>query len=124
MCLNWGVIWLSIFLGNLIQLVFEASLLYSLEITFTQTPLEKLQARADDLPIDDMDSNPDAKKELDCDKVMSKCFAEIAFIGSYLLIILSFVIGITYSITYGRPKTIMLEFFIAWALDQAKSIPI
>ena len=55
---------------------------------------------------------------------MSKCFAEIAFIGSYLFVILSFIIGITYSVSYGRPKTIMIEFLIAWALDQAKSFPI
>ena len=55
---------------------------------------------------------------------MSKCFAEMAFIGSYLFVILSFIIGITYSVSYGRPKTIMIEFLIAWALDQAKSFPI
>jgi ABC-type nickel/cobalt efflux system permease component RcnA len=34
-----------------------------------------------------------------------------------LFVILSFIIGITYSVSYGRPKTIMIEFLIAWALD-------
>lgn len=41
MCLNWNSIFLAIFLANMIQLVFEASLLYAQEITFTPTPLEK-----------------------------------------------------------------------------------
>jgi hypothetical protein len=56
--------------------------------------------------------------------VTNKCLAEIAFIGSYLFIIVSFIVGITYSISYGRPKTIMIEFFIAWGIDQAKSFPV
>jgi hypothetical protein len=118
MCLNWSVIILSIFLSNMLQLLFEASLLYSQEIMFTPTPLEKLQYpdRFSENG-DSTDDNPDQKKELDCSKVMSKCFAEIAFIGSYLFVILALVIGLTYSINYGRPYTIMVEFFIAWALD-------
>jgi hypothetical protein len=125
MCINWSVIILSIFLGNLLQLVFEASLYYSQEIMFTATPLEKLQypERFSESG-DGTDDNPDNKKELECSKVMSKCFGEIAFIGSYIFVILAFVVGMTYSITYGRPMTIMIEFFIAWALDQAKNIPV
>lgn len=50
-----------------------------------------------------------------------KCWGELLFIGSYLFVIAAFVIGITYSIESGRPLTIMVEFFIAWAIDQAKS---
>jgi hypothetical protein len=101
------------------------SLLYSLEITFSATPLEIYRARQLGEEIEeDNDMNPDGKRELDCDKVTNKCLAEIAFIGSYLFVIISFIVGITYSVSYGRPKTIMLEFFIAWAIDQGKSIPI
>lgn len=37
---------------------------------------------------------------------------------------MSFIVGITYSISYGHPKTIMIEFFIAWGIDQAKSFPV
>jgi hypothetical protein len=74
--------------------------------------------------IDEDEDNPDGKRELDCEKVTNKCLSEIAFIGSYLFIILSFIVGITYSISYGSPKTIMIQFFIAWALDQAKSLPV
>lgn len=100
-------------------------MLYSLEVTFTPTPLEKYQNRFSGIGDDgNDDENPDQRKELDCNKVMSKCLAEMAFIGSYLFVILSFVIGVTYSVSYGRPKTIMIEFFVAWALDQAKSFPV
>ena len=125
MCINWGMIFLGIFIANMFQLVFEASMLYSLEITFNPTPLEKYRSRqlGEELNDDD-DDNPDGKRELDCEKVTNKCLAEMAFIGSYLFIIISFIVGITYSIIYGRPKTIMVEFFIAWAIDQGKSIPV
>jgi hypothetical protein len=99
-------------------------MLYSLEITYSPTPLEKFSSRQmGEEIVDDDNDNPDGVKELDCEKVTNKCLAEIAFIGSYLFIIISFVVGIMYSITYGRPKTIMVEFFIAWAIDQGKSIP-
>lgn len=119
MCINWHHVFLVIFLANFCQLIFEASMLYSLEVTFSATPLEKYQNRYSGLGDDggNDDENPDQKKELDCSKVMSKCFTEIAFIGSYLFVILSFVLGFTYSVTYGRPKTIMIEFLVAWALD-------
>jgi hypothetical protein len=48
---------------------------------------------------------------------MGKCMSEIAFIGLYIIVILAFVVGITYSITYGRPNSIMVEFFIVIAID-------
>lgn len=45
------------------------------------------------------------------------------FIAVYLVVIAVFVVGITYSVLYGRPLTILVEFFIAWAIDQVKSLP-
>ena len=42
-CLNWGTIFMAIFFAKVIQLIFEASLLFALDVTFTATPLEKLQ---------------------------------------------------------------------------------
>ena len=109
MCINWGIVFLAILLANIAQLIFEACMLYSLEITYSATPLEKYRSRQlGEEIIDEDDDNPDGKKELDCEKVTNKCLAEIAFIGSYLFIIISFVVGITYSIKYGRPKTIMI----------------
>jgi hypothetical protein len=92
---------------------------------FVPTPLEKLQSpELFNESGDGTEDNPDQQKELDCGKVMNKCFAEIAFIGSYIFVIIALVIGITYSVTYGRPYSIMVEFFIAWAIDQAKSFPV
>lgn len=125
MCINWSVIILSIFLSNLLQFVFEASLYYSLEILFTPTPLEKLQypERFSD-SADATEGDPDQKKELDCGKVMGKCVSEILFIGSYIFVLIAAVIGLNYSVNFGNPQSIMLEFFIGWALDQAKSIPL
>ena len=41
----------------------------------------------------------------------------MAFIGSYIFVLLSIVVGLTYSILYGRPLTITVMFFVAWALD-------
>ena len=38
--------------------------------------------------------------------------------------ILALVVGLSYSIKFGRPLTILIEFFVAWSLDQAKSIPV
>lgn len=127
MCINWSTIFLAILLSNSLQLVFEASLLYSLEIMFTLTPLERLQYPdrfQENGGGDNSDDNPDQKKELDCGKVMSKCFGEMAFIGSYMIVILAIVVGLTYSIKFGHPLTIMVEFFVAWAFDQLKSVPI
>jgi len=35
-----------------------------------------------------------------------------------------FTLGVAYSLSYGDPFTIMIQFFIAWGIDQAKSIPV
>jgi hypothetical protein len=61
MCVNWNHIFLVIFLANLCQLVFEASMLFSLEITFSATPLEKYQNRYSGVGDDGTndDENPD-----------------------------------------------------------------
>ena len=45
------------------------------------------------------------------------------FIGSYLGVLIANVVGLNYSILYGRPQTIAVEFAIAWGIDQVKSIP-
>lgn len=42
MCISWANIALAIFIANVIQMIFEASLLFALEVTYTPTPLEKL----------------------------------------------------------------------------------
>lgn len=62
-------------------------------------------------------------KELDCSRVLSKCFAEMAFIGSYIFVICAIVVGFSYAIQFGRPINLVVEFFICWGIDQAKSVP-
>ena len=52
-----------------------------------------------------------------------KCWGELVYIITYLFVIIGFIIGLTYSIQYGKPLTILLELLIAIAIDQAKSIP-
>jgi hypothetical protein len=46
-----------------------------------------------------------------------KCWGELLFIGTYLIAILAFIIGITYQIQFGKPLTILLELLIALAID-------
>lgn len=42
-CLNSTFIFLAILIGNILQVIFETSMLYSLEVTFKPTNLDKLQ---------------------------------------------------------------------------------
>lgn len=55
--------------------------------------------------------------------MLSKCFAEIAFIGSYIFIICATVFGLIYSMQFGKPINLVVQFFICWGIDQAKSVP-
>lgn len=68
-------------------------------------------------------SNPDSKKELDCGKVMFRCWGELLYILTYLTVILIVAIGLNYQLSYGKPQTIAVQFAIAFAIDQAKSFP-
>lgn len=47
-------------------------------------------------------------KELDCSRVLSKCFAEMAFIGSYIFVICAIVFGLSYSIQFGKPINLVV----------------
>lgn len=42
-CLNATFILLAILIGNILQTIFETSMLYSLEVTFKPTNFDKLQ---------------------------------------------------------------------------------
>jgi len=120
-CIDLKFIALGVIIGNILQLVFEASMLAALEVTFKPTSLDKLQNpdKYQDDPA--QEANPDQKKELDCSVVMKKCTGELLFIGSYLMVAAIFVFSLTYSINYGNPFSIVVEFVVAWAIDQAKS---
>jgi len=122
-CLNWYYVILAIVFGNLIQILFETSLLYSLEVTYKPTELDKL-ADPDGFDIELAEqSNPDSKKELECAKVMTKCYGELLFLLSYLITLLVFIVGFIFQFRYGKPLTILLEFAIAFGIDQAKNVP-
>lgn len=109
MCLSWNNIILAIFIANAIQMIFEASLLFALEVTYTPTPLEKLQyPERFNEGSEGQDDNPDQMKELDCSRVLSKCFAEMAFIGSYIFVICAIVVGLSYSIQFGKPINLIV----------------
>lgn len=41
-------------------------------------------------------SNPDSKKELECGKVLIKCYGELLFLLSYLITLLIFIMGFIY----------------------------
>ena len=69
------------------------------------------------------ESQQDNKKELDCDRVMNKCYGELMFILIYVGVIILLVIAIVYQIKYGKIKQCLVEFAICIAIDQAKSIP-
>lgn len=40
--------------------------------------------------------NPDSKKELECGKVLLKCYGELLFILSYLVTLFIFIMGMVY----------------------------
>ena len=42
-CIDLKIIALGVIIGNILQLVFEASMLYALEVTFKPTALDKIQ---------------------------------------------------------------------------------
>jgi hypothetical protein len=52
---------------------------------------------------------------------MSRCTAELLYILTYITVVIIVVIGYNYSVQYGKPYTIAIEFAIAFAIDQAKS---
>jgi hypothetical protein len=43
MCIDWGVIIIAMVVSNFIQIVFEASIAYSIELTFKPTYLDRMQ---------------------------------------------------------------------------------
>lgn len=75
----------------MLQVLFEGSMLFALEKTLRPSNLERLgmadpgAAGGDD---GDGDSQSENKKEIECDRVMAKCYGELIFIGLYLLVII------------------------------------
>lgn len=99
-------------------------MLFSLEVTLRPSNLERLAApdAAGNEELDN-DSQQDNKKELECDRVMNKCYGELLFISIYVGIILLLVVAVVYQIKFGKIKQCLIEFAICLAIDQGKTIP-
>ena len=48
LCLNWANIWIAVLILNCMQLAFEASMAYALEISLKPTALDRLDADEED----------------------------------------------------------------------------
>ena len=55
---------------------------------------------------------------------MQKCFGELLAILIYLTMIVLFLIGSVQLALNGKPWVPVLEFLIAYAIDQVKSVPV
>ena len=93
LCISWRSIWLSVLLLNCLQLVFEASMAYALEISLRPTNLDRLENDIDDA---EDRSNPDKAQELNCQIVLNKCWGELAFVLLYIAIIFVCCMGVVY----------------------------
>jgi hypothetical protein len=54
---------------------------------------------------------------------MNKCYGELLFIATYIIIILLLVISVVYQLKYGKVYQCLVEFAICFGIDQVKSIP-
>lgn len=93
-------------------------MLFSMEVTLRPSKLERLAA-PDSMENEEQEneSQQDNKKELDCDRVMNKCYGELMFILIYVGVILLLVIAIVYQLKYGKIKQCLVEFAICIAID-------
>lgn len=73
---------------------------------------------------EDQNNGADMKFEPDCDIVMKKCFGELLGILVYVVTLVVFIIGVVQIAANGKPLTAVLEFVVAFGIDQAKSIPL
>lgn len=119
-CISWSNIWMGLILLNVVQLVFEASMAYALEISLRPTSLDRLEDNLEDG--DDL-ANPDKPKELDCQVVLNKCWGELAFVILYICTLSYCCMGIIFQVTIGKPYSLLIEWILVLAFDQAKFVP-
>ncbi|OMJ67417.1 hypothetical protein SteCoe_35440 [Stentor coeruleus] len=115
-CISFGVIFASIFLANLGQLIFEAALLYTSSITFKPTDLERKVN-----PVK-TEINFSMEEEPPWDKIIKKCIGEITVAIVFLVSCLCAIASLIGVYDYGRPDTVWAEWIIAIVIDQAKSL--
>lgn len=93
-CIDWQLILIAILISNTAQVIFEASLAFSIELTFKPTYLERMQDP--DLYNDEEEgqNNPDSKNEPHCNIVLAKCFGELLSILLYSIMIVLLIVGL------------------------------
>ena len=117
-CIDWNVIVLAIIASNIVQIVFEAAIAYSVELTFKPTYLDRMQDPDNyDEVAETSANNPDQKSELNCGIVMAKCWGELMGILLYLVMISTLVTGLISQLGDGKPMTCFIEFGIALVID-------
>jgi len=96
-------------------------MLYAFETTLRPTYLDKLQS-PEEIDEDTAEQqSTENKKELDCTKVMNKCYGELIFITTYVTVVIFLFITWFYQINYGKPLSLVAEWSICIAIDQLKS---
>lgn len=92
-------------------------MLYAFETTLRPTYLDKLSS-PDVIDEDNAEQQTtENKKELDCNRVMSKCWGELAFICLYVLVLFILFVTWFYQIQYGKPLSALVEFGLCIAID-------
>ena len=78
-------------IANLLQIFFETCYLFSLELTYRPTALDRrFDPDIDDLNNESMQNNQEKKDEPDCEIIVSKCAGEIIAISIYIGITILF----------------------------------
>jgi len=99
---------------NVVQTIFEAALLYTRQVTFYPTKLEKLQNPE---AFDDNEADPDKRPEPNCSTVMAKCWTEMLYICLYIIITFLTLCLLMECINTGKPMTVLVEFCIGLFID-------
>jgi hypothetical protein len=116
LCFSMGYIWLAIFIANCAQLFFEAGLLYTLNVTYKPTSLELMVSPPKEEKFTGEEEEPS------CEKVVMKCTGEMVVFIVFLIVIITLASCMIAVYKYGLPETVWFEFFLAFVLDQIKSL--
>jgi len=96
-------------------------MLFAFEVTLRPNYLDSLsspEANEENFT----DHNTENKKELDCKRVMNKCYGELIFIFLYIAVLFFLFVALNYQISFGKIYTVLIEFSFCLALDQVKSL--
>ena len=66
--------------------------------------------------------NSESQKDPECGKITLKWAAELIAIGCYLTSIIVLIISYIYSNKYGNINTVLIEFAIAFPIEQVKAL--